>query len=198
MSDKNLEQRINVKFCVEIGKSASKTSALLTVAYGEYSMKKSTVFERYRRFKEGRKDVQVDPRSGQLKTQRTVANVVSVRTLVCSDRRLGVRVITDEMNMNRETVRQIIKEDLEMRRFSAGFLSRILTHSQKNVGFTFHLIFYAMQRCLIGTLPVMKRGFFNMTRKQNERTCSGNHIIHLGRKNTHVSVAVQDHACVFL
>ena len=103
MSDKNLEQRINVKFCVEIGKSASKTSALLTVAYGEYSMKKSTVFERYRRFKEGRKDVQVDPRSGQLKTQRTVANVVSVRTLVCSDRRLGMTVIA-ELNMNSETV----------------------------------------------------------------------------------------------
>jgi len=34
MSDKNLEQRINIKFCVKIGKSASET-AILTVAYGE-------------------------------------------------------------------------------------------------------------------------------------------------------------------
>jgi len=31
MSDKNLEQRINIKFCVKIGKSASETSALLTL-----------------------------------------------------------------------------------------------------------------------------------------------------------------------
>jgi len=35
MSDKNLTQRMNIKFCVKIGKIASETLALLTVAYGE-------------------------------------------------------------------------------------------------------------------------------------------------------------------
>jgi TRAP-type uncharacterized transport system substrate-binding protein len=40
MSDKNLEQRINIKFCVKIGNSSSETLALLTVAYGEYAMMK--------------------------------------------------------------------------------------------------------------------------------------------------------------
>jgi len=44
MSDKNLEQQINIKFCVRIGKSASETLAILTVAYGEYTMNKSSVF----------------------------------------------------------------------------------------------------------------------------------------------------------
>jgi hypothetical protein len=39
MSDKNLEQCINITFCVRIGKSASET-AILTLAYGEYGMKK--------------------------------------------------------------------------------------------------------------------------------------------------------------
>jgi hypothetical protein len=38
MSDKNLEQRINIKFCVKIGKSASEALALLTVTYGKYAM----------------------------------------------------------------------------------------------------------------------------------------------------------------
>jgi hypothetical protein len=51
MSNKNLKQRMNIKFCVKIGKSASETLALLTVAYGEYATKKSSVFERHRRFK---------------------------------------------------------------------------------------------------------------------------------------------------
>jgi hypothetical protein len=41
--DMNLEQHINIKFCVKIGKSASEMLALLTVAYGEYAMKKSSV-----------------------------------------------------------------------------------------------------------------------------------------------------------
>jgi hypothetical protein len=40
MSVKNLEQQINSKFCVKTGKSGSKTLALLTLAYGEYGVKK--------------------------------------------------------------------------------------------------------------------------------------------------------------
>jgi len=50
---KNLEQRINIKFCVKIGKSASETLALLTVAYDEYTMKKLSVFKWHKQFKEG-------------------------------------------------------------------------------------------------------------------------------------------------
>ena len=55
MSDKNLEQRINIKFYVNIGKSTSETLALLTVAYGEYAMKKSSVFEWHRQSRKGEK-----------------------------------------------------------------------------------------------------------------------------------------------
>jgi len=57
MSDKNLEQQINIKFCVKIGKSASETLALLTVVYGEYAMKKLRVFESHRGLKERREDI---------------------------------------------------------------------------------------------------------------------------------------------
>jgi hypothetical protein len=45
-------KRINIKFCVKISKSASEMSALLKVAYDEYAMKKSSVFELHRQFKE--------------------------------------------------------------------------------------------------------------------------------------------------
>jgi len=96
MSDKNLEQRISIKFCVKIGISARETLALLTVAYGEYGVKKSSVFECHRGFKVGRENVQGDPRSGLSKTQRTDANVDRVRTFLRSDRRLGVRIIAEE------------------------------------------------------------------------------------------------------
>jgi DNA-binding NarL/FixJ family response regulator len=109
-SDKNLEQRIKIKFCLKIDKSASETLALLTVAYGEYAMKKSSVFEWHRRSKEGREDVKDDPRRWQPKTQRTDRNVDRVRNLVRSDQGLGVRVIAEELNMNKETVRQIVRK----------------------------------------------------------------------------------------
>jgi hypothetical protein len=57
MSDKNLEQQINTKFCAMSGKSASETLAVLTLANDEYAMKKLSVFEWHRQFKEGREDV---------------------------------------------------------------------------------------------------------------------------------------------
>ena len=60
--------------------------------------------------------MQDDPRGGQPKMQRTGANVDRVRTLVRSDRRVGVTVIAEELNMNREKVRQTVKEDLGMRK----------------------------------------------------------------------------------
>ena len=94
-------------------------------------MMKSSVFEWHRRFKKGREDVQDDPRSGQPKTQKTDANVGRLGTLVRSDRRLGVRVIAEEFNMNRETVRQIVNKDLGMRKFSSKMVPRILTQDKK-------------------------------------------------------------------
>ena len=75
-----------------------------------------------------------------------------------SDRRFGVTVIAEELNMNRETVQQIGKEDLGMRKISTKVVPRILTHDQKQR-------FYTMHKCFIGSLQVMKPGVFNMTRK---------------------------------
>jgi len=74
-------------------------------------MKKSSVFEWHRCFKEGREDVQDGPSSGQPRTQRTDANVDRAWTLVPSDWRVGVQVIADELNMNRETVWRLVYED---------------------------------------------------------------------------------------
>jgi hypothetical protein len=74
--------------------------------------------------------VQYDPRSGQPKMQRREENVDKVQTLVHSDRRLGVR-LTEELNMNRETVRKIITDDLGIRKISAKMVLRILPDDQK-------------------------------------------------------------------
>jgi hypothetical protein len=82
MSDKNLEQRINIKFCVKIDKSASETLALLTVVYGEYAMKKPSVFEWHRRFKVGREDVQDDPEVGSQKHKGHTTNHGALRSKI--------------------------------------------------------------------------------------------------------------------
>jgi hypothetical protein len=74
MSDRLLEQRINIKFCAKLGNSASATLQMLTEAYGADAMKKLSVFEWHIRFKEGLEDVKGDERTGRTKTQRTDEN----------------------------------------------------------------------------------------------------------------------------
>jgi hypothetical protein len=44
MSDRFLEQRINIKFCVELGTNARDTCARPFEAYGREGMKRSRVF----------------------------------------------------------------------------------------------------------------------------------------------------------
>jgi len=53
---------------------------------------------------EGREEVEDDRRSGRPSISRTEENVQRVREKVRSDRRLTVRMITDELNMNSERV----------------------------------------------------------------------------------------------
>jgi hypothetical protein len=81
---------------MKIAKRVSETLALLTLLYGEYTTNKSDVFEWHRQFKEGQEDAQDGPRSGQPKTRRIDGSEDRVRTLVLSDRRLGVRLTAVE------------------------------------------------------------------------------------------------------
>lgn len=50
---------VNVKLCVELGKSSSEILKKLRAAYGEDIMKKFVMFEWHERLKQGREDVKV-------------------------------------------------------------------------------------------------------------------------------------------
>jgi hypothetical protein len=52
MSDWFLEQQINIKFCMKLGKIASDICAVLSEAYGGETLKNSSVFEWHKWFKE--------------------------------------------------------------------------------------------------------------------------------------------------
>ncbi|XP_020918193.1 putative uncharacterized protein FLJ37770 isoform X1 [Sus scrofa] len=126
MSDRYLEQRISIKFCVKLNKSASETHHLLKEAYGEEVMSRARVFDWHKRFKEGREDIRDDARSGRPVTHRTDENIRKVKDLVCSNRQLTVRMMAEELNLDKETVRLILKENLNMRKVSAKIISGIL------------------------------------------------------------------------
>ncbi|XP_024304049.1 protein GVQW3 isoform X1 [Homo sapiens] len=131
MSDRYLEQRISIKFCVKLNKSASETHHLLKEAYGDEVMSRARVFDWHKRFKEGREDVRDDARSGRPVTHRTDDNIQKVKDLVCSNRQLTVRMMAEELNLDKETVRLILKENLNMRKISAKVISGVLKGEPK-------------------------------------------------------------------
>lgn len=51
MSNMNLEQSININFCLKLGKSTSEMYALLSEACGTEAVKKLSVFEWHKQLK---------------------------------------------------------------------------------------------------------------------------------------------------
>jgi len=75
--------------------------------------------------------VEDEPRAGRPTTSKTEDNVERVRSLVRSDRRLTLRMISSELNLNRFTVHQILTQDLDMRKVCAKMVPKNLTTEQK-------------------------------------------------------------------
>ncbi|UYV78513.1 GVQW3 [Cordylochernes scorpioides] len=63
--DRKFEQRICIKFCYKIGKSASETLDLLKLAFGNENVNKPTTFRWFSRFKNGMESVKDEKRVGR-------------------------------------------------------------------------------------------------------------------------------------
>jgi transposase len=74
-----MEQRAAIKFCFKLGKSASETYELLQKAYGSDSLSRSTTFEWFKRFREGRQSMEDVERSGRPTTSRNEQTIEKVR-----------------------------------------------------------------------------------------------------------------------
>ena len=63
-----MDQRICIKFGVKNEIKCNKVGEMLTKAYGESAMSKTRVHEWYKRFQDGREDVEDDERPGRPST----------------------------------------------------------------------------------------------------------------------------------
>ena len=103
MLDCKTKQRVNIKFLVKLEKSEMETFQLLTEAYGEDCMSRARVFEWHKRFSEGRGSVKDDDRLGHPRADVTDDNIEKVRDVIRKDRRLGVRAVAEEVNLDMES-----------------------------------------------------------------------------------------------
>jgi len=64
-------------------------------------------------------------------TSRTEEKIAKVLQIVRENRRLTVRSIAEQVNIDRETVRKILTEDLNMRKVCAKMVPKEHTKEQK-------------------------------------------------------------------
>jgi len=125
------EQRICIKFCFKIGKTATETYQLLQQAYSEDATGRTQVFDWFRRFKEVRPSVESNPHSGRPSTSRNEEMIAKVGTLVCNNRRLTVREIADGCGISVDSCNAILTDDLHMKHVCMKFVPCLLTDDQR-------------------------------------------------------------------
>ena len=104
---------------------------MLVQVYEDNAMKKIAVYKWVKHFSEGRESVTDEERSGRPATSRTEKYIAKVRQIVRDNRRMTVRSMTEQVNIDRETVRKILTEDLDMRKVCAKMVPKELTEEQK-------------------------------------------------------------------
>jgi hypothetical protein len=82
----DLKERICVKFCFKLGKTASETHEMFKTAFGDNAMGRTQTFELFSRFKRGKNSVEVSERSGRPSMGRTDENVENVHKIANEDR----------------------------------------------------------------------------------------------------------------
>jgi len=96
----NMEQCVNVKFCVKLGKSATETYDLLKKVYGDECLSRTQVFELVKWFKEGREEIGDYQCPARPNTSKTDANIEKVGETVRQNHRLNIRAVAVLINID--------------------------------------------------------------------------------------------------
>ncbi|KAG5306241.1 SETMR methyltransferase, partial [Acromyrmex insinuator] len=99
-----MEQRAVIKFNAKLGKSASETFRSMQQVYGSQCLGHTAVFNCHKRFLEGRETLEDDKKSGRRNEK--------VHDFIANDRNGSLKMMEEVLNINRETIRTILHEDL--------------------------------------------------------------------------------------
>lgn len=126
-----VEQRYAIKFCVRLGKTPTETFEMIKGAYLDNSLSRCRVFEWHKKFKDGCESVEDEPRPGRPQTARNDTKIAEINDLIQNDRRIGIKRISDNVNLSYGTTQKIIHEDLEYRKIAARWIPKVMTDEQK-------------------------------------------------------------------
>jgi hypothetical protein len=125
------EQRICIKFCFDLTKTAAETHQMLQKAFGVNAMSQSKTFLWYKCFKAGQTSVDNDEHSGRLSTSTTPENIAKVREAILADCRRTIHNVCEIVGLSYRTIQCILADKLNMRHISVKFVPRLLSDDQK-------------------------------------------------------------------
>ena len=161
--------------------------------YGKECMPRTRVFEWHKRFHEGRTDVEDDERSRCPTTLKTTNNSREIEKIVREDCRLSIRLIAERMFIDKETMWQVLHENLHMTKVCAQVVSKLLTSDQKEKG---QEICADISKQIeenpkfldsVLTVPAMRDEFSSTTQRQRDSPC-------IGKLQTHHELKKQNRA----
>ncbi|GBM56331.1 hypothetical protein AVEN_60313-1 [Araneus ventricosus] len=110
---------------------ATETHEMLVKVYGVDEVSKKCIFEWFKSFRDGKEDVKGETRSDRPPTSTTPDNIERVRRMLADDRRLSLRMITEELKISLDSVSNIIHEHLQKRKICARLVPHKLSDEQK-------------------------------------------------------------------
>jgi len=97
--DQRKEQRVCIKFCANLGKSATETLKMIQQDFGDQSLSRTQVFQWHTRFKTGRTSVDDDELTGRPTSCTNPETVARIQELIRQDRRRTIRDIAEEVEV---------------------------------------------------------------------------------------------------
>ena len=108
--DKNIEQRLCLKFCIANGISCAESLKILQKSYGGSTLSRTRAYELYSAFQSGRNVVKDLSRSGQPSMSPTEVNFTKVKEMVTENRHLSLREITAELPVSHKLICTILND----------------------------------------------------------------------------------------
>jgi len=113
------------------GKAPKEIHAILIETLGEHAPPYATIKNWVTQFKYGDFSTCGMPYPGRPKTVTTPEIIDQIHELILEDRRTSAKSIAEQLGISRERVESIIREDLDMRKFSAKWVLKCLNADQK-------------------------------------------------------------------
>ncbi len=120
-----------IQFCFKNKLTATETFKMLQKEHSNECLFSRKIFECYGKFCNGWESVGDDPRAGRPWTSRIPERIAKVCTALADGRHSTIRMLAKWFDIDKETIRKIITEDLGEKKLCVRFVLHVLMSEQR-------------------------------------------------------------------